>query len=199
MKDITIHPKATIKEAMEALDKTAEKVLLVVDENQALIGALTDGDIRRYILKSRDLTGTIEDAYKPNPVFVFQEDFDLDETKAVFLKNKIDIIPILDQNRKVVDFISGAIDHMDVSGFEALEILDVRSRLASREPLLDEPERARLEGLDRRLLQMADSMIECISEVANLAEMRRRAHVLPSHWWWYLDGITSDKRKVAEG
>ena len=34
-----------------------------------------------------------------------------------------------------MDFISGAIDHLDVSGFEALEILDVRSRLASREPL----------------------------------------------------------------
>jgi len=51
MENITIHPQATIKEAMAALDKTAEKVLLVVDENQALIGALTDGDIRRYILK----------------------------------------------------------------------------------------------------------------------------------------------------
>jgi len=41
--------------------------------------------------------------------------------------------------------------------------------------------------------------MECISEVANLAEMRRRAHVLPSHWWWYLDGIASDKRKLATG
>ena len=106
MKDITIYPKATIKEAMAALDKTAEKVLLVVDENQALIGALTDGDIRRYILKGRDLTGTIENAYKPDPISIFQEDFDPNKIKAVFLKNKIDLIPILDQNRKVVDFIT---------------------------------------------------------------------------------------------
>ncbi|OEU63434.1 MAG: hypothetical protein BBJ57_08305 [Desulfobacterales bacterium PC51MH44] len=106
MKDITIHPKATIKEAMEALDKTAEKVLLVVDENKVLIGSLTDGDIRRYILKGRDLTSVIEDAYKPNPVFVFQEDFDQEKIKAVFLKNKIDVIPILDQNRKVINFIT---------------------------------------------------------------------------------------------
>jgi len=106
MKDITIHPQATIREAMEALDKTAEKVLLVVDENQALIGALTDGDIRRYILKGRDLTSVIEDAYKPNPVFVFQKDFDPEKIKAVFLKNKIDVIPILDQERKVINFIT---------------------------------------------------------------------------------------------
>jgi dTDP-glucose pyrophosphorylase len=106
MKNITIHPKATIKETMETLDKTAEKVLLVVDDKQTLIGALTDGDIRRYILRGHNLSGTIQDAFHPNPIFILQEDFDFDETKAVFLKNKIDLIPILDQNRKVVDFIT---------------------------------------------------------------------------------------------
>ena len=106
MKNINIKPTATIKEAMEDLDKTAEKVLLVVDENQALIGALTDGDIRRYILKEQDLIGTIQSAYNPNPIFVFQEDFDPEKVKKVFTENKIDLIPILDQDRKVVDFIT---------------------------------------------------------------------------------------------
>ena len=106
MKDITIHPTTSVKEAMEAMGKTAEKLLLVVDENQRLIGCLTDGDIRRYILKSYDLTGTIEKAYNANPVFVFQKDFDTEKIKTVFLKNKLDVIPILDQNRKVVDFIT---------------------------------------------------------------------------------------------
>ena len=106
MKDITIHSKATIKEAMEALDKTSEKVLLVVDEYHVLTGALTDGDIRRCILKGLDMTATIEDAYNPNPVFVFQKDFDPDKIKAVFLKNKIDVIPLLNQDRKVVGFIN---------------------------------------------------------------------------------------------
>ncbi len=106
MKDITIHSQATIKEAMEILDKTSEKVLLVVDDGQALIGTLTDGDIRRYILKGQDLSGTIENAYNRNPIFVFQEDFDPERTKKVLTKNKIDLVPILDQNRKVVDYIT---------------------------------------------------------------------------------------------
>ena len=106
MKDITIHPKATIKEAMEALGKTAEKILLIVDENQALIGALTDGDIRRHILKGGDLKGTIEGAYNRNPIFVFQKEVDLDKIKQVLMKNKIDLVPILDWNRKVIDFIT---------------------------------------------------------------------------------------------
>ena len=106
MKDIIIQRSATIKEAMEALDKTAEKVLLVIDEEQALIGTLTDGDIRRYILKRQDLIGTIENAYNRNPIFVFREDFDMEQIKQVLTKNKIDLIPIVDQNRKIVDYIT---------------------------------------------------------------------------------------------
>ena len=106
MKDITIYPQATIKEAMEALDKTAEKVLLVVDENQALIGSLTDGDIRRHILKDQNLIGTIENAYNRNPFFVFQENFDSEKIKKVFTEKRINLIPILGQDRKVLDFIT---------------------------------------------------------------------------------------------
>jgi len=106
MKDITIQPSATIKEAMEALDKTAEKVLLVVDDKQRLIGALTDGDIRRHILKERDLIGTIENAYNKNPIFVFQKDFEIEKIKNVLTKNIIDLVPILNKDRKVVDFIT---------------------------------------------------------------------------------------------
>lgn len=106
MKDITIHPNATIKEAMEALDRTAEKVLMLVDNDKKLIGTLTDGDIRRYILKGRDLISTIQEAYNPNPIFVFQEDYNLEKIKKVLTKNKIDLLPILNQNRKIVDFIT---------------------------------------------------------------------------------------------
>ena len=40
MKDITILPDTTIGDAMRALNKTAEKCLLVVDENKKLLGSL---------------------------------------------------------------------------------------------------------------------------------------------------------------
>ena len=106
MKDITIHLQATIRGSMEALDKTAEKVLLVVDDEQALIGTLSDGDIRRYILKGHNLRGTIKDAYNKNPYFIYKEKFDLEKIKNVFLKKKIDVIPILDQKRRIINFIT---------------------------------------------------------------------------------------------
>lgn len=106
MKDITIQPSATIKEAMETLDKTAEKVLLVVDEDQKLIGSLSDGDIRRYILKEQDLIGTIQNVYNKNPIFIFQKDFEIEKVKYVLTENIIDLLPILNQDHKVVDFVT---------------------------------------------------------------------------------------------
>jgi len=103
------------------------------------------------------------------------------------------------RTRELMDYLSEAMDHSDASGFELLEIFDIRSRLASREPLLSDEDKSHLEQVDRRLLKMADVLWERISEVADLAEMRQRAHVLPSHWWWYLDQITVTKRKAAVG
>ncbi|MFH1310455.1 MAG: nucleotidyltransferase family protein [Candidatus Omnitrophota bacterium] len=106
MKNITIHPRVTIKEAMEVLNETAEKVLLVVDEKESLIGSLTDGDIRRYILKGCDLNDVIEKVYNSNPVFVYARDLEQEKIKQIFLQNKVDLIPVVASNRKVIDFIT---------------------------------------------------------------------------------------------
>lgn len=106
MKDITIHPQATIKEAMEAMGKASEKVLLVVDDEQALLGALSDGDIRRYILRGGDLSGTIQGAYQADPIFIFKDDYDIERIKQILTKNRIVLIPILHKNRKIIDFVT---------------------------------------------------------------------------------------------
>ena len=101
------------------------------------------------------------------------------------------------KSKHLMDFLKESIQHLDASGFELLEILDVRSQLASREPLLNDDDKMMLEQLDLELMQSANNVSIRISEVANLAEMRKRAHVLPSHWWWYLDQMKIDQRKAT--
>jgi len=106
MKDIKVDPKITIREAMEILDRTAKKILLVVDDDTKLIGTLTDGDIRRHILEHHDLTGSIENAFNTNPYFVFHETFDLKKIKNIFTEHDINLIPIVNKNRILVDYIT---------------------------------------------------------------------------------------------
>jgi hypothetical protein len=95
------------------------------------------------------------------------------------------------KSQKLMNYLSDSLLHPDVSGFEILEVLDVRSQLAYREPLLEDAARGRLEKLDRQMSRFSNLWSARIAEVADLAEMRKRNHVLPSHWWWYMDEFSS--------
>jgi len=82
--------------------------------------------------------------------------------------------------------------HPDVSGFELLELMDIRSKLAQAdlEGSLTLEERRALEEADGLFLRNAKEFYEQIAQVADLEEMRRKAGVSPSHWWWYLEKLS---------
>jgi len=77
----------------------------------------------------------------------------------------------------------------DVSGFEVIEMLNLRSKIAAAEPQLSQEHLRSLEAADRRLIQQAKRFCRSLSEIADISVLRSRAGVLPSHWWWYLDVI----------
>lgn len=58
-RDVLISPDDTILFAIEKIDKEAQRILMVVDEKQCLIGVVTDGDIRRYFLKRGNLDASV--------------------------------------------------------------------------------------------------------------------------------------------
>ena len=103
MKNVFINPFISIKEALKRLNDTGEKVLLVVDENNKLLGTLTDGDIRRYILKTGTLEGTVELIYNKNPVYAIEGQSD-DEIKSMIFKNKVELLPIVNEKKQVIGF-----------------------------------------------------------------------------------------------
>jgi dTDP-glucose pyrophosphorylase len=99
IEDILIDENSTMIEAMRVLDQVAIKVLFVVKEGQ-LIAALSDGDIRRWILKKGNLDAKVNDIANYNPKFIFEKDKAIGE--KYMRKNSIEALPIIDQNRKIV-------------------------------------------------------------------------------------------------
>jgi hypothetical protein len=81
------------------------------------------------------------------------------------------------------------VQYPGVSGFEILEMLDIRSRIADLERGLDTEQRARLEAADDRLLRSAPAFFQSVAAIADLPEMRRRSHTPGSRWWWYLERL----------
>ncbi len=90
----------------------------------------------------------------------------------------------------LVESYAASVRHPDVSGFEVLDVLRLRSRLAEVERELTPAERAALEAADATFLHNAPTLYRQVSDVANLEALRRDAGVRPSHWWWYLDTLT---------
>ena len=106
MKDITVNPNTTIRQAMKVLDKTSEKCLLVVDENKKLLGSLTDGDLRRGILSGMNFSENISECYNKDATTFTQGNYTQRDVTQVLRDKKLDLIPIIDKDGKVVDYLT---------------------------------------------------------------------------------------------
>ncbi len=102
MEDVFIKKNISIREAIKKLDITAKKILLVVD-NDKLVGTVTDGDIRRWILKNGDFTFEVNNIMNKKPTFLYSKEKHL--AKKVMREKDIEAIPIVDNKNNVVDII----------------------------------------------------------------------------------------------
>ena len=62
----------TIVEAMQKIDANCKGILFIIDKEERLIGSLTDGDIRRWIIKTGDLRGTADQIMLKSPRLIFK-------------------------------------------------------------------------------------------------------------------------------
>lgn len=106
LKSLLISSDTTIKQAMQKLSETAEKILFVVDEHNKLLGTVTDGDIRRGIIKGYGFNERIESLMKREFLSIKFDMQDKEEyVKSLMLKTKIEQIPVLEGNGIIVDVI----------------------------------------------------------------------------------------------
>ena len=101
IENIKLRENSTIKEALEIIDKGSMQIALVVDENDMLLGTLTDGDIRRGLLKGFDLSCSIEHIVFKTPTIAKISDTKEDILK-IALSKKLHQIPIVDDFGKIV-------------------------------------------------------------------------------------------------
>jgi len=82
-----------------------EKILFVVDEATTLLGSITDGDIRRGLLKSNSKDGSIKNFYQPFPKFLYQDQQNV--KSIVELREKgFKVVPIIDKEKRIIDILN---------------------------------------------------------------------------------------------
>ena len=93
----------TVRAALKQLDSEGKGFLAVADEENRLIGTITDGDIRRWILKNGSLDESIIEVMNKKPIsLLIGEEHNF---KKVMLKHSIKALPILNGNREIVDIL----------------------------------------------------------------------------------------------
>ncbi len=102
IKKFMITKDISIKEAMRKMGAAGEKILFVVDENKCLVGSVSDGDIRRWVLSEGGLTESVDKLYNKKPITV-NEDYDVQAVKEMMLEDKIEWIPVIDKKRDIQD------------------------------------------------------------------------------------------------
>jgi dTDP-glucose pyrophosphorylase len=105
IENLLITENTKIKEALKVIDKGAIRIALVVDDNHKLLGTLSDGDIRRGLLKNYTLEDSIKELYFKTPITaLYSESKEKIIQKAI--KNQVYQIPIVDEDNHLVDIVN---------------------------------------------------------------------------------------------
>ena len=86
MKDISVKPDITIRQAMKKLGQVGERCLVIVDESYKLLGTLSDGDVRKTILEGMGFGESIESIYHKKPMVLVKGEYSIEDAREIFLK-----------------------------------------------------------------------------------------------------------------
>lgn len=101
--------KFTLVEAMRLIDNNSKGIIFIIDDNEKLVGSLTDGDIRRWIIRTGELDSYVSSAMNKNPKKIFEKDR---ENAVLFMKKDgLYAVPVTNSEAKIVDIIFS--DHIE--------------------------------------------------------------------------------------
>ncbi len=100
LEEILLEKEATIQDAVEKLEKVRCKVVYIVD-NRQLIGSISDGDIRRFVLQNGDISTNVKCLANSKPLY-FYESQRKEEIQEFFASCDIWSVPVVNYNNEVI-------------------------------------------------------------------------------------------------
>lgn len=145
-----IDKNVSILDALSVLNSIArEPIAFVIDENQKLLGSLTDGDVRRGLLNGFDLKDKVESIIQLNPIYISKSNYRIED--IVDYKNRnIMVLPVVDENNRIVNVIS----LRQLRSYLPLDVVIMAGGKGERlKPLTDTVPKPMLNVADKPILQ----------------------------------------------
>ena len=96
----------SVREALKYLDTLAsDAILFLVDENNVLIGSLTDGDLRRGFIKGLGFENHLSEFIQSNPKYIQQGKYDLNEIIEL-RKKHFCVFPVVNSQMQIINVVN---------------------------------------------------------------------------------------------
>jgi dTDP-glucose pyrophosphorylase len=101
LKKMTVQPDANLRLVMEVIDSGARKIALVTDDCGVLIATVTDGDIRRGLLRGVGLEAPVSEVMHHSPTTLLQG-ASASTAQRLMRERGLNHIPVVDSQGKLV-------------------------------------------------------------------------------------------------
>jgi len=177
---ILLSPRATIRKALEIIDSGSMKIALVADENEKLLGTLTDGDIRRTILNGSGLDDSIETIYNRTPTTCGVND-SKEKILQLAVARKLYQIPVVDDEGRIVGITE--VDELLKPAHRTNKVVIMAGGLGTRlSPLTDTTPKPMLHVGNKPILE---TIIENFSKYGYtdiILSVSYKSHVIEEHF-----------------
>ena len=97
-------PACSIREVVHIIDRESLRAAFIVDQQDTLLGVVTDGDVRRALLKNIDFDASVEKIMHANPIICAPSQ-SRQTIRSIIEQNKLLHMPIV-QDGKLVDVVT---------------------------------------------------------------------------------------------
>lgn len=104
-KNYLIQKDILLLDAIKILENNYKKILIVVDSKNKLIGTISDGDVRRRLIRQGDINISCGELANKNCIFSEVINNNGNEIIALARQKRVTLIPVVDENREVIDLI----------------------------------------------------------------------------------------------
>jgi dTDP-glucose pyrophosphorylase len=150
-RECLVVPSASLRESIARIDASSVQIALVVDDGGKLLGTLTDGDVRRALLRGIDLDAPVSKVMnvQPTSAHISQE---RDSILALMRSRGLQHIPVVDDAGRVVELemLADVIRAPERDNWVVLMAGGIGSRLR---PLTDDCPKPMLRLGDRPILE----------------------------------------------
>jgi len=127
---VLVPPESTVRETLRVIDESGLAIALVVDGDRRLLGTVTDGDIRRAILRGSSLDVPVTSVMHSDPATVGPTT-DMQEIRGIFIESNLKQSPVVDRDNRVIalltvsELLSVPLSNPDITDREIDAVLQV--------------------------------------------------------------------------